>query len=71
MNCLSGTAPDEDIDPKKLMYCGYTCPEECKFLIASVKNDKELRKEAYDLWKIKERFDIEFDPEKIFFASIF
>ncbi len=25
-----------------------------------------MKKEAYKLWKIKERFDIEFDPETIF-----
>jgi len=59
-------AKGEKIDPKKLMYCGYTCPEDCQFLKASLENDVEMKKEAYTLWKIKERFDIEFDPEKIF-----
>lgn len=54
-------------DPVKLNYCGYTCPKDCKFLEASVKNDPVLKKEAYEIWEMKERFGIsEFDPEKIF-----
>jgi hypothetical protein len=56
----------EEIDPKKLMYCGYVCPEECTFLKGSVENDVKLKKEAYDQWKIKERFNVDFEPEKIF-----
>ncbi|UCG26714.1 MAG: DUF3795 domain-containing protein [Bacteroidales bacterium] len=56
----------EEIDPKKLNYCGYKCPEECQFLKGSLEDNIELKKEAYELWKIKERFDIEFDPDKIF-----
>lgn len=56
----------DEIDPKKLMYCGYSCPSDCQFLKASLENDTELKREAYELWKIKERFDIDFDPEKIF-----
>jgi len=59
-------AEGEKIDPKKLMYCGYTCPDDCQFLKASLENDTELKKEAYELWKIKERFDVDFGPEKIF-----
>jgi hypothetical protein len=54
------------IDPGKLMYCGYVCPEDCKFLKGSLENDVALKKEAYDLWKIKERFNVEFDEEKIY-----
>lgn len=57
---------DDPIDPKKLNYCGYKCPTDCKFLNGSVNNNIELKKEAYELWKIKERFGVEFDPEKIF-----
>jgi hypothetical protein len=56
----------ENIDPKKLMYCGYKCPEECKFLKASLENDIDMKKEAYEQWKIKERFNVDFDAEKIF-----
>lgn len=54
-------------DPKKLNYCGYTCPKDCVFLEASVKNDVELKKKAYETWEMKERFGVaEFDAEKIF-----
>lgn len=54
-------------DPKKLNFCGYTCPKDCKFLEASVKNDPALKKEAYEIWEMKERFGVvEFDPDKIF-----
>ncbi len=60
--------PQEEIPvPKKLNYCGYTCPKDCKFLEASVKNDIELKKEAYEIWEMKTRFGVEeFDPNKIF-----
>jgi hypothetical protein len=53
-------------NPKDLCYCGYKCPPDCKFLKGSIENNVELKKEAYKEWKIKERFNIEFDPEKIF-----
>lgn len=60
-------SPDDEVpDPKKLNYCGYKCPIDCQFLQGSVENNVELKKEAYELWKIKERFNIDFDPEKIF-----
>jgi len=62
----AGFAKEEEIDPKKLMYCGYTCPDDCQFLKASLENDSELKKEAYELWKIKERFDVDFEADKIF-----
>ena len=54
-------------DPKKLNYCGYSCPKDCVFLEASVKNDVELKKKAYETWEMKDRFGVaEFDAEKIF-----
>jgi hypothetical protein len=55
---------DKVIDPKKLNYCGYTCPKDCKFLEATLNDDVELKKEAYKIWKIEERFGVEFDPEQ-------
>jgi hypothetical protein len=57
---------DEPIDPKKLNYCGYKCPADCTFLKASLNNDNELKKKAYEQWKIKEKYNIDFDPETIF-----
>lgn len=57
---------DELIDPAKLNYCGYKCPPDCKFKEASVKNDTVLLKEAYNLWDIKNRYGVEFNPEKVY-----
>jgi hypothetical protein len=54
-------------DPLKMNYCGHSCPEDCKFLVASLKNDPVLKKEAYEIWEMKERFRVEsFDAVKIF-----
>lgn len=57
---------DENPDPKKLNYCGYKCPKDCQFLEASVKNDIELKKKAYETWKIKERYNVDFDEKTTF-----
>ena len=56
----------EPIDPKALNYCGYKCPADCKFLQASLKDDPALKKEAFGQWKIKEKYNVDFDPEKIY-----
>lgn len=56
----------EAIDPAKLNYCSYSCPEDCHFLVASQKNDPELKKAAYKEWDLKGRYDLDFDAEKIF-----
>lgn len=56
--------PEDKVpNPKELNYCGYTCPKDCQFLEASVKNDTELKKKAYETWKIKERYNVDFDPK--------
>lgn len=57
---------EETIDPEKLCYCGYSCPDDCQFLEASVKNDPELKKAAFGQWGLEERYGLEFDPDKIF-----
>jgi len=56
----------EPIDPEKLCYCSYSCPDDCQFLEASVKDDPELKKAAYEQWELEERYGLEFDPDKIF-----
>jgi len=66
LNSLYKLNYDEIPDPKKLSYCGYKCPADCQFLKGSIENNVELKKEAYELWKIKERFNVDFDPDKIF-----
>jgi hypothetical protein len=53
-------------DPKKLNYCGYKCPDDCQFLQATRENNPELKKKAYETWKIKEKYNIDFDAEKTF-----
>lgn len=57
---------DEILDPKKLEYCGYSCPKNCQFLEASVKNDVELKRKAYETWEMKKRFGVDFEADKIF-----
>ncbi len=57
--------PQKPIDPKTLCYCGYTCPEDCKFLNGTLNNDEEMKKEAYKTWKLKERFGVEYDSDKM------
>jgi hypothetical protein len=57
---------DEVPDPEKLNYCGYTCPADCEMYIASIDNDIEKKKLAYEHWKIKEHYNIDFDADKIF-----
>ena len=53
-------------DPKSLTYCGYTCPDDCPLKKATVENNTELKKKAYEIFKYKEKYGIEFDPEKVF-----
>jgi hypothetical protein len=53
-------------DPKKLNYCGYTCPADCKMKKATLENNKVLKEEAYKDWRIEQKYGIAFDPEKIF-----
>jgi hypothetical protein len=53
-------------DPKKLEYCGYQCPADCKMKKATLENNLELRKEAYKEWRIQEKYQMAFDPEKVF-----
>jgi len=62
-NGIANFLGDEKIDPKKLNFCSYTCPADCKFYIATIENDVAKKKEAYKLWDIKERYDVDFDPE--------
>jgi hypothetical protein len=57
---------DEAIDPEKLCYCGHSCPEDCKFLVASLKNDPALKKEVFEEWDLEKRYGLVFDPEKLF-----
>jgi hypothetical protein len=57
---------DDEIDPKKLEFCGYKCPADCPLKKGTVENNVELKKKAYETFKIKEKYGVEFDPDKIF-----
>jgi hypothetical protein len=57
---------DEPIDPEKLCYCGYSCPANCDFLVATTKGDKELLRKVWEQWELKERYGLEFDEGKLF-----
>jgi len=57
---------DEKPDPKKLEYCGYKCPADCPLKKGTLENNVELKKKAYAEFKFKEKYGIEFDPEKVF-----
>lgn len=57
---------ENSIDPEKLCYCSYSCPEDCHLYVASVKNDTELKKEAFKEWGLEERYGLKFDAERIF-----
>jgi hypothetical protein len=66
--CLYGMSmpAEEKPDPKKLNYCGYQCPDNCQFLKATLENNTELKKEAFKLWQIEERYGVRFSPDEIF-----
>ncbi len=67
LKAMSGLLKDDDVpDPEKLEYCGYSCPPDCPLYQATIENDNEKKKEAYTNWKIKERYNIDFDPEQVF-----
>ena len=53
-------------DPKNLEYCGYKCPSDCPLKQATAENNTELKKKAYEDFKFKEKYNVDFDPEKVF-----
>jgi len=54
------------IDPKTRSYCGIACEDSCELYKATMTNDVELKKKVYTDWNWKERFQVDFDPEKVF-----
>jgi len=57
---------DEKPDPKNLEYCGYKCPADCPLKKGTLENNVELKKKAYADFKFREKYGLEFDPEKVF-----
>jgi hypothetical protein len=63
---LSAQDQDTKPDPKKLEYCGYKCPDDCPLKKATLENNPELKKKAYDYFQFKEKYNVEFDEKQVF-----
>lgn len=59
-------ATDEKPDPKKLNYCGYKCPENCKMYLAGKSDDEKLKKEAFEMWRLEKKYGVSYSPELAF-----
>ncbi len=59
-------AADEKPDPKSLNYCGYKCPDDCKMYLAGKSDDEALKKEAFKMWKLEEKYGVSYSPEIVF-----
>ncbi|MBN2611543.1 MAG: DUF3795 domain-containing protein [Bacteroidales bacterium] len=57
---------DEVPDPKKLNYCGYSCPPDCPMYVATLENDTAKKEQAFKDWKIEEKYGIEFNADEVF-----
>jgi hypothetical protein len=53
-------------DLKNLTYCGFTCNEQCTLYKATIENSMELKMKAFKEFKWKEKFNVDFDADKIF-----
>lgn len=60
----SDAADTAPIVPAELNYCGYSCPSDCAFLQGTLEDDVELKKKAWKLWEIEERFGVAFDADQ-------
>ena len=46
--------------------CGFTCNEQCTLYKATIENSMELKMKAFKEFKWKEKFNVDFDADKIF-----
>jgi len=53
-------------DLKSLTYCGYKCTVECSLYRATIENNNEMKKKAFEEFKWKEKFGVDFDADKVF-----
>jgi hypothetical protein len=53
-------------DLKGLTYCCYKCTAECPTYKATIENSVEQKKKVYEDANWKEKFGIDFDPDKVF-----
>jgi hypothetical protein len=57
---------DQKIVLEDRCFCGSKCPDGCTFRRATLEDDLELKRQAWEEWKLEERFGVEFDPEQAF-----
>ncbi len=60
---------EKPLDLAALAYCGIPqtyCETRCELFKATHENDAKLKRAVYDDWKMKEKFGIEFEADKIF-----
>jgi hypothetical protein len=68
-NSLLAVTPQDQIkksDLKSLTYCGFKCSNDCTLYRATIENNPELRKKAYEEFKWKEKFNVDYDADKVF-----
>jgi hypothetical protein len=53
-------------DLKNLTYCCYKCSTECPTYKATIENNTELKKKAYENAKWKEKYGVDFNPDTFF-----
>ncbi len=53
-------------DIKSLTFCGFKCSNQCTLYRATLEDNPELRKKAYEEFKFKEKFNVDYDQAKIF-----
>jgi len=53
-------------DLKSLTYCGYKCTLECTLYRATIENNNEMKKKAFEEFKWNEKFGVDFDADKVF-----
>jgi len=54
------------IDFSKLSYCGFPCVQVCELYKATLENDEKAKKLVYEKWEWKEKFGVDYDPDKVF-----
>ena len=64
---VAGTsAPLEVADLKKLAYCSFDCPGNCELMKATLENDAEMKKKAFEEKNIGGKYKIAFKAEDFF-----
>jgi hypothetical protein len=68
-NSLLAVTPQDQIkksDLKSLTYCGFKCSNDCTLYKATIENNPELKKKAYEEFKWKEKFNVDYNADKVF-----